>query len=160
MYDNEKKDLMHKISIEVLKVRGYDQENSLYKNEFNLNDINSQISMVYEDVEAAVNYLERNGYMLYPEIETIDTCNDPIVDIYKPPSGFSCTTRIHVRLSSGSNLKDLKHFVSRLEEMKIPEDADIDGHLSLDLNFDDAIIERTTCGDCGYEDYLIVPNDH
>jgi hypothetical protein len=153
------KDLLHAISLEVMNQRGYDINNPIYRTEFDLDNTDSQISMVYEDVEVIVNFLEEYGYGA-TEQEYFDSCDNPVVDIYKPPSGFSVTSKTHVSLNKGSSFADLKRFVSQLELMQISDDTDIDGHLSYDLSFNDPIIDRISCGDCGYEDYLIIPNDH
>ena len=47
-----------------------------------------------------------------------------------------------------------------IELMELPEDTELDGYLSVTLKVDNPLIERITCGDCGYKDYLIVPSDH
>ena len=159
MTDEDRKDLLHAVSLEIMNLRGYDPSNPIYQVEFDLDNTDSQISMVYEDVEAIVNFLEDYGYG-QQDVEVIDTCNDLVVDIYKPPSGFSVTSKTHVALNNGSSFAELKKFVSQLELMQISDDTEIDGHLSYDLVLTDPVVDRITCGDCGYEDYLISPSDH
>lgn len=155
--NEERKDLVYALSLEIMKAHGYDFNDPLYKNEFDPKQSDSQISFIYEDIDLILDLLEEYGY---PLETVVGVCSDVAVDVSAPQKGFSSTTTTHVAVTRNSTLADLKNFVAQLELMEVPDDTVLDGHMSFRMSLEDSCVDRITCGDCGYDDYLLIPNDH
>ncbi len=69
----------------------------------------------------------------------------------------SATLFIFCKTEDGKPLyvKDVRKWMSQVDELKIDDDVEIEGSLYLALDLDESGVERITCGDCDSEDFLI-----
>lgn len=147
-------DFVEEISLAMMERNGFDIDNSLWSIEFDKNRTDSQLSIIRDDVTFVLSFLEEHGFNFQ------SNHGEVLVDVSPIKRGFNTESIFHTTLGKESNFADLKNFVNQLELMELSEDTELDGHLSVTLKIDNPAIERITCGDCGYDDYLIVPNDH
>jgi len=52
-------------------------------------------------------------------------------------------------------LKDVRKWMSQVDELKLDGNVEIEGNLFLALDLDEPDLERITCGECNSEDFLI-----
>lgn len=52
-------------------------------------------------------------------------------------------------------LKDVRKWMSQVDELKLDDNVEIEGNLFLALDLDEPGIERIHCGECDSEDFLI-----
>jgi hypothetical protein len=150
-------DFVEEISLVMMERNGYDIDDTSYRIEFDTSRNDSQLSIIREDVTFVLRYLEEHG-VCFDDFQP--NYGEVIVGVSPIKKGFNTESINHITLGKESNFTDLKDFVTQLELMELPEDTELDGYLSVTLKVDNPVIERITCGDCGYKDYLTTPNDH
>lgn len=59
----------------------------------------------------------------------------------------------------GITIADVRQWLERVDELKIPEDTEIEGALFLNIDYEDSRISRISCSDClphcNHEDILV-----
>jgi hypothetical protein len=147
----------YEVTRKTMKKHGHDLDAKGYNLELDINVKDSQIAMVFEDVAFTIETLEEMGAF---GSDNYEDCLKASIDVKAIPNGFNSRTVIHVSLGDMSTYADLKEFVAQLEDLRTSDDTLIDGHLSMAVKLDKSYAERTSCGECNYEDYCISPEPH
>lgn len=159
----------------MITTRGYKKDE--WPIEWDKERDDSQISMVIEDVEAVLDFLEKNyGYQFgtNPLTYTATTNN---VYYGSGGSGYVYTTTtfpptpadedintvqtdvdVRVRTRKSPNLSEIREFLERLELLGCDSTTEVVGALSFTKRIEDSMAYRITCGDCGEDDILL--SDH
>jgi hypothetical protein len=56
-------------------------------------------------------------------------------------------------------VKDVREWLRRVDELKIPDDTEVEGTLHLTHDFDNTVVERIECGEC-YQHDIITETHH
>lgn len=179
-----KSELINKIARKILELHGYPEPPpGTYDLEWDLGVEDSQLSIVYEDVSNVFSLIYEYGcevgkagsvsapshatytynfsqpplYKLDEDRSNLTFSSNSVRSLL--PKGLSASTKIRISLGTDSNLSDLKSFVEKLEVLEVSDDTEIES-LVYEIQISDCDVERISCGECGYDDYLVRPPDH
>lgn len=150
------KSIAEEISFMIMLDRGYDPNKPHMKVDFNFNDPDSQIFMLYETVLSTMHRL-RDVNHLSSSLLQGDT---QLIPDHSDMTGVTSAARFSVMLGEGSTFLELKDFVSHLERMGMDDYAPVNGSMIVNIDVDTPQISRIECGECGYLDYLVEPLGH
>ena len=164
----------------MVETRGY--KRGEWPIEFDKTRDDSQISMVIEDVEAVLSFLEENhGYKFETEPLTYTattnnvyygsggavggsgyiyaTTTFPPVPVPEPDiEGVQTDVDIRIRTRKNPSLSELREFLERIELLGCEADTEVVGSLSFTRRLEDTMVQQISCGDCGENDIFV--NDH
>lgn len=160
----------------MVETRGYKKDE--WPIEFDKERDDSQISMVIEDVEAVLSYLEKNyGYQFETKPLTYTATTNNVYYggggavggsgyIYTfPPTpmepeidGVQTDVDVRIRTRKNPNLSELGEFLERMALLGCEPTTEVVGSLSFTKRIEDSMAHRITCGDCGEDDVLL--SDH
>jgi hypothetical protein len=146
------KEISHMIMVE----SGYDPDTYYSSVEFDFDNPDSQISMIYETVLKTVKSIQDIEYL---SNRLLDAGTQPI-SLQSQEPGVTSVAYFSVMLRENSTFQDLKNFVSHLERMGLDDSALVKGSMTANIDLDSPQISRIECGECGYMDYLVEPIDH
>ena len=59
----------------------------------------------------------------------------------------------------GITIKDVREWLAKVDELKLPEDTELEGAIFLNVDFEDSKVSRIDCGncipDCNHQDVLV-----
>jgi hypothetical protein len=59
----------------------------------------------------------------------------------------------------GVTVGDVREWLRKVDDLKLPEDTEVEGALFLNIDYEDSLITRISCGecipDCNHEDVLV-----
>lgn len=147
--DRNKKALIEKVAEQMMISRGFEKpKNGKYDIEWDHSREDSQYSMVYEDVEFVVQYIESEGSL--GDIKEQEESRETVTQ----------SAAIFVFMDAGignpSYVSDVRAWLEAVDKAGIPDDTEVDGtlHLSYDIR-DRLTTETIECGECGNNDTLL-----
>lgn len=158
------KNISKQIAYSMMLDNGYEEGADSIELDFNRSD--SQVSLANETVMYVLSFLEEADLLMDSMYDKSDDSYDHIYsDYFDGPyssagPGLHTMNAIVVHLGEGSTLENLKHFVSQLDGMKVSDNSILSGSLTYELVTKDPAFDRIVCGECGFDDYLVIPTDH
>lgn len=163
----------------MVTTRGYEKDK--WPIEWDKERDDSQISMVIDDVEEVLEFLEKNyGYKFdtSPHTYTATTNNVyyssggavggsghiyttttfPPAPVEEDVDGVQTDVDVRIRTRKSPNLSEISEFIERLELLGCNSTTEVVGSLSFTKRIEDSMAARITCGDCGDDDILL--SDH
>lgn len=168
----------------MVTTRGYKKDE--WPLEWDKDSHDSQISMVIEDVEEVLEFLEKkygykfgsegptgsetvtNSYIFSPGVGGgggSGTVRGTTTMYYYPPTapepeidGVQTDVDVRIRTRKNPNLSELGEFLERMALLGCEPTTEVVGSLSYTKRIEDSMAHRITCGDCGEDDILL--SDH
>lgn len=147
-----RKELIEKLAEHLMVLSGFEDKEK-YPTEWDLSRDDTQLSMNMELSEYAVDYVLNNIMSATEEVEL-----EPELE----ESDSAITTRLYVTMHSKDGevrIADVREWLAKVDSLKVPDDAPIQGTLQLVIDFDGPA-ETIECGECGQDDIILGTHKH
>jgi hypothetical protein len=134
--------------------RGYKSKND-WPIEWDKNNEDSQISMVMEDVQEVISFLEKSHGLSFNN--TVPTPKYSVWSSSVPLVTQTPETEVKITISSGVSptVEDLENFVYKVKELEGNPDTRVSGSVTFETTFTDVVAGKISCGDCESEDVIV-----
>jgi hypothetical protein len=134
--------------------RGYKSKND-WPIEWDKHNKDSQISMVIEDVQEVIFFLEKSYGLSFDN--PVPTPKYNVWSSSVPPATQTPETEVKITISSGVSptVEDLENFVYKVKELEGNPDTRVSGSVTFETTFTDVVAGKISCGDCESEDVIV-----
>lgn len=162
-------ELLKNLTEETMLSRGFDKDKHPKEWDMSLRD--SQISMIYEDVEHIVSLLEKEGAMprqdenfvkwTQPEGGSFNQKNNYTYGATEKKKQPSITTNAYLDVyATDPTVAELSTFIDRLKALEVKDEERLKGVLYYSIDIGNTAAECIECGECGSSDYLVAKTAH